>query len=551
MSRDVFRFPRLTAALVVAMAILPALVISPALAQRGPQTADQMMRRAHDGRAVWLAFPGFAADVSVANSGQSTKGKLTVAADGAIELTLEAPSGFEWVQRTLSSVVNHRLGEGEAVTGVEFADEDANHPLGRLIKSKDPAEKSLWRAKGDVLTEVHRHGDASRMIISVAEVSRTADGKHLPRSYCVTTFDAKSGAIQSTRQLINEWTTVGGYDLPTRLLAITNKSDGSRTAEVIVLTNHELGEGQVKVTELPLLEPGITSFGAAVVDGYLYVYGGHLGTPHSYSAAEQAKQLLRLKLVEGAKWEVVGEGPRRTGLAMVGYAGNLYRVGGWEAKNDKGDEWDLHSQADFARFDPLKGGWQDLTPLPAGRSSHDAALIGSKLYVVGGWQLAGKGDGEWHTTAYVCDLSEPMPQWSEITAPPFSRRALAVAGYAGKLYVMGGMDDSNDMSTGVDIYDPASKAWSRGPKLPGKPMDGFGASAFGTEQGLFATTGSGILCRLSPDGKSWEQVGKLNHPRMFHRLVADEAGKLLVVGGTSRGGKVHEVEALEVKLTAN
>jgi hypothetical protein len=33
--------------------------------------------------------------------------------------------------------------------------------------------------------------------------------------------------------------------------------------------------------------------------------------------------------------------------------------------------------------------------------------------------------------------------------------------------------------------------------------------------------------------------------------VADEAGKLLVVGGTSRGGKVHEVEALEVKLTAN
>jgi N-acetylneuraminic acid mutarotase len=549
MYRHSSRFTRLTAVVALAIA-LPAMFISSAVAQRGPQTADQMMRRAHDGRSVWLVFPGFAADVAVANNGQSTKGTLTVAADGAIELALDQPSGFEWAQRTLSSVVNHRLGEGEAVTGVEFADEDTNHPLGRLIKSKDPAEKSLWRAKGDMLTEVHRHGDASRMIISVAEVSRTADGKHLPRSYCVTTFDAQSGAIQSTRQLFNEWTKVGGYDLPTRLLAITSKSDGSRTAEEIVLTNHKLGEGQVKVTELPLLEPGITSFGAAVADGHLYVYGGHLGSPHSYSAAEQAKQLMRLKLAEGSKWEVVGEGPRRTGLAMVGYSGNLYRIGGWEAKNGKGEDWDLHSQADFARFDPVKGAWQDLAPLPAGRSSHDAALIGSKLYVVGGWQLAGKGDGEWHTTAYVCDLSEPMPQWAEITAPPFKRRALAVAGYAGKLYVMGGMDDSNDMSTGVDIYDPASKTWSRGPKLPGKPMDGFGASAFGTEQGLFAATGSGLICRLSADGKSWEQVGKLNHARMFHRLVADEAGKLLVVGGTSRGGKVHEVESLEVKLTA-
>jgi len=38
---------------------------------------------------------------------------------------------------------------------------------------------------------------------------------------------------------------------------------------------------------------------------------------------------------------------------------------------------------------------------------------------------------------------------------------------------------------------------------------------------------------------------------MSHRLVATEDGRLVAVGGTSRkSGKVTEVEAIEVKLTA-
>jgi hypothetical protein len=32
---------------------------------------------------------------------------------------------------------------------------------------------------------------------------------------------------------------------------------------------------------------------------------------------------------------------------------------------------------------------EDIAPLPAPRSSHDAVVLGNKLYVVGGWQLNG------------------------------------------------------------------------------------------------------------------------------------------------------------------
>jgi N-acetylneuraminic acid mutarotase len=253
-----------------------------------------------------------------------------------------------------------------------------------------------------------------------------------------------------------------------------------------------------------------------------------------------------LNLAQPTAWEVVAEGPKRTGLALVAHAGKLYRIGGWEAKNRKGEEQSLHSQADFARFDAKSGQWQTLPPLPSGRSSHDAAVLDGKLYVVGGWRMFGPGNGEWHSTALVCDLAQDQPQWHEIAAPPFTRRALAVAGHQGKLYAIGGMDDSNDTTTSVSVYDPQSNVWASGPKLPGKPIDGFGASAFGTAQGLFATTTTGIISRLADDGKSWTTVGKLNHPRMSHRLVSGDDGKLYVVGGTSRAGKVKEVERVDV-----
>lgn len=305
------------------------------------------------------------------------------------------------------------------------------------------------------------------------------------------------------------------------------------------------GEETLTITELAPIEKPVTSFGAAVADGWLYAYGGHLGSAHKYSAELQARQLLRLNLAKPEKWEVVAEGPGRTGLAMVAYDGKLFRIGGWEAKNATGEKWNLHSSRDFARFDPKSGQWQDLAPLPRGRSSHDAAMLGSKCYVVGGWELAGEGDGDWHTTAYVADLAAEKPEWKEIAAPGFNRRALAVAGYAGNIYVIGGMDDSNDTTTAVSIYDPQSNQWSDGPKVPGENFEGFGAAAFGAEAGLFVSTRSGGIFRLAGDGQSWTQIGKLNHPRSFHRLIV-AGNKLLVVGGTSKAGKVAQVESIQL-----
>jgi len=301
---------------------------------------------------------------------------------------------------------------------------------------------------------------------------------------------------------------------------------------------------EVAIKELAPLPAPVTSFGAASAGGAVYVFGGHLGSPHEYSAELQATRLLRLDLAESKAWETVAEGPRRTGLAMVAYEGRLYRIGGWEARNAGGEKWDLYSTPDFARFDPATKQSQDLAPLPRGRSSHDAAILGSRVYVVGGWELKGQGDGDWHDTALVCDLADPQPKWEAIAQPPFRRRALAVAAHGGKVYVLGGMSDSNEPTTAVDCYDPASNQWSAIAPLPGEGADGFGMTAIGTTSGLYASTRSGAVYQLA--GDRWVEVAQLKHPRLFHRFVAVDARRLVVVGGTSRAGKVAQVELLEL-----
>ena len=199
----------------------------------GTPSAAAMMQAAHDGRMVWNNFPGFTARVRCTADGSVVEGQLKVKPDGSIELDLPKDERFAWAEKTLDSVAGHRLPNGDAETNVEFADDQEKHPGGRLIRSKGEASKNLWRVQGDLLTEVQRTGKDSRFIISVTDVWRTPEGKHLPRDFVVTTWALPSQQIKSVRQVHNEWKRVGGFDLPSKMLAITNTSDGKGIAQQI------------------------------------------------------------------------------------------------------------------------------------------------------------------------------------------------------------------------------------------------------------------------------------------------------------------------------
>ena len=320
-------------------------------------------------------------------------------------------------------------------------------------------------------------------------------------------------------------------------------------------------------TRLQNVPQPVTSFGAAVVDNALYMYGGHTGGAHSYSKQEQSNQLTRLDLKTG-NWKTIVNGPHLQGLALVAHGGKLYRIGGFTAMNAEGEEHDLQSQKSVACFDPATKTWNELPPLPEPRSSHDAAVVGDSLFVVGGWAMTGGGDSKWHDTALKLDLTEQPLQWQTISSPPFKRRALATAAHDSRLFVVGGMQDEGGPTTAVSIYDPAKDQWSEGPSLfvkdepksdaaegDEKPrrsmssgsMAGFGASAFATGGALYVTTVQGNLQRLSRDGARWEVISADITPRFFHRLLPMNARQLVVVGGSNMSiGKFEKVEVLDV-----
>lgn len=297
---------------------------------------------------------------------------------------------------------------------------------------------------------------------------------------------------------------------------------------------------------LPALPQGITSFGAAILGTDVYVYGGHFGAAHHYSESGQSNEFRRISLTTpNAEWELLPVGPKLTGLAMVEYGGKLYRVGGFTAKNQDNQDQSLWSQDSFACFDPASGKWTDLASLPEARSSHDTAVLDGKLYVVGGWNMAGPDNTTWHKTAWVCDLNQPELKWTALPEPPFQRRAVSLASCKGKLYVMGGMREDGGPTTEVAAFDPATQVWTDAPALHGNGMEGFGTSAFATDNRLVVTTMSGSVQALSEDGAQWTFVGQIAEPRFFHRQLTTLDGYVLIVGGASMStGKTNSVELL-------
>ena len=296
----------------------------------------------------------------------------------------------------------------------------------------------------------------------------------------------------------------------------------------------------------PLPEP-VSSFGAAVADGYLYVYGGHTGTEHDHSAANLSQHFIRVSL-SGGQWEELPMQTPLQGLPLVAHSGKLYRVGGLSARNaTTDDDEDLHSTTEFSGFDPATNEWTALAPLPAPRSSHNAVVIGDKLYATGGWTLSGSRKGEWLTDSLVYDFADPSRGWQQLPKQDFQRRALAASQWNGKLVALGGMDEKADISRRVDLFDPATGKWTTGPELPGTGMSGFGVSAWNLDGNVYVSGFNGRVFKLAADGSKWEEVAKLALPRFFHQLVpAAKADALLVVGGASRDGHLADVELVDV-----
>ncbi|MEM9366180.1 MAG: kelch repeat-containing protein [Planctomycetota bacterium] len=300
------------------------------------------------------------------------------------------------------------------------------------------------------------------------------------------------------------------------------------------------------------LPEALTSFGAATLDGYLYVFSGHSGDAHGFGRDLLVNHFRRIRIDDpAAEWEELAMHEPAQSTALVTDGDYMYRLGGLTFLNPDGEEEAVfHSTAHFARYDINTNAWTELEPLPSPRSSLDAAVVGRTVYVVGGWDLQGSGasrDAPWYDTMHAFDLDHPDAGWQELDGPGYQTRALSVAAHKGKLFALGGISNSGFLRK-TSVYDPKTDAWSEGPDLVGdSSMTGFATSTFAVGGHLYSTGASGIVYRLSEDGESWEVADRLLFPRMFLRLLPAGGDKLIALGGTGgMTGRTSVVETLQV-----
>jgi hypothetical protein len=204
--------------------------------------ATKLLAEARAARAQYVHFPGFTADIDINLDGKVHKGKVEVTNTGKVTVT--AADGDKdaeaWARGQLSSTVGHRLDDSTSLnTPCGFADEDEHHPLGRAIKVLNDEFHSSYRVRDKQIIVVNRGMKDSRFTITVMENYTTEEGKFIPATYTVNTWDLKTEALKSSQSHHHTWKRVGKFDLPETLTVVT-ATDGKLEAMGLTLSHFAL-----------------------------------------------------------------------------------------------------------------------------------------------------------------------------------------------------------------------------------------------------------------------------------------------------------------------
>jgi N-acetylneuraminic acid mutarotase len=155
--------------------------------------------------------------------------------------------------------------------------------------------------------------------------------------------------------------------------------------------------------------------------------------------------------------------------------------------------------------------------------------------------VAACGDDGGQTTidGAVADTPSGGGAWS--TGTPVAQGAIqetAAVGVAGKIYLIGGFDDTDGITMRVQVYDTATKAWSDGPALPRAVHHANAATDGTTIYVLGALSGTNFTAigdsyALNPATETqWRTLAAMPGGRERGSAVTDViGGKVYVAGG--------------------
>ncbi len=234
----------------------------------------------------------------------------------------------------------------------------------------------------------------------------------------------------------------------------------------------------------------------------------------------------------------------RTEVTAAVLGGKIYLLGGF-AEPSLSNLSSLTITNRVEVYDPATNEWTTRAPLPVGLHHAAAAVAGNRLYVIGGYTQSFLA--LWHPVATVYLYDPDKDVWTARAAMPTPRGALAVAESGGKLYAIGGYDGSSNRAE-VEVYDPAGDTWTARAPLP-TPRDHLAAATAGGK--IYAIGGRvnqsyarnlSTVEAYDPATDRWTRVADL--PTARSGITAGVIrGTIYVLGGEAPEGTFRTNEA--------
>ena len=327
------------------------------------------------------------------------------------------------------------------------------------------------------------------------------------------------------------------------------------TALALTLCVAVTAQAQGKWTKLaPFPEPAEELLGASA-GGKMYVFCGlapgwkPMGLVYEYDPASD-------------KWTKKNPMPLASHhVAFTEYRGKIYAFGGFVYPQSGPAAWVPIDNA--WEYDPAADRWKALAPMPTKRGSPVAAVVGDRIYVIGGAALpAGSKDtailpSRPHMSLAAVEEYDPATNtWRARASMPTPRNHAVAGAVNGKVYVIGGRTGAAFISSGssnvdvVEEYDPATDAWgSARARMPSARS----AMAAGVYEGrIYVTGGEGqdaqrmytfrALEAYDPASNAWTVLPSM--PVSRHGLAGGVVGnRLHMVSGdvqsAGTGVQVH------------
>ena len=174
-------------------------------------------------------------------------------------------------------------------------------------------------------------------------------------------------------------------------------------------------------------------------------------------------------------WKALAPMPDKRGSALAAVVGDkIYVIGG--ASTIPGSKetavFPTHphmSVGTVEEYDPAANTWRARSPMPTPRNHAAIGVVNRKIYVIGG-RVGAAFIGLASDISVVEEYDPATDEWSGPRARmPIARSALGVGVYGGHIYVAGGeYQDPHMMATfrAVEAYDPASNTWTEMPPMP-------------------------------------------------------------------------------------